>query len=281
MNSHRNLGTLLVALPRSGSTWLFRCIQECLGESQCAREFFNPLLNEKHRAHLVSAFGADGCSMHLGDRYPIDHLTSLHVVINIFSPVNPALLTKAIEASWCQEQFRFSKEVWMTYKLDTMINNFYIFSLIRETELTFPGSYPPLNTLLYLRLYESLLHNFCLLSEGVKACVRFLLENSTTTTQKICGTHFLCTTLLRKDCERLGIPLLNYRNLLTADLQGLVSMIREAWPKFPDVGRLAMTIERTRAPVNQLAEKTAVFKRLGEEEFFNRFRECVNAYLNE
>jgi hypothetical protein len=253
------------------------CVRVWIGEGGGVREFFNPFLNDRYNHILKTNFGADTCTRFQGDNFPRDYLESLNTVVNIFRPtITDDDIQNAIMNTWCLENYVVTKEVWILQRLRVMKSMFQIVGLSRATQYTFPGSFPPLNEYLYLRLYESLLHNFSTMGEGEKNCLRFLLENCRNNQSKICGTHLLCMEMLRRNCKSENIPVIDYEDLICLDKSQIESLINISWPKFPYPTALARVIVDTREPREFLESRSNKFFKFVDRAFFEDFRTIVD-----
>lgn len=280
MNHQTRPCWLIASLPRSGSTWLYNCVRACIGERGCCREFFNPFLNDRYSDVLRTNFGADSSTRHLGDDYPSDHLRSLNTVINIFRyAITDDDIRKDVTNTWFLENYELTKEVWILQRLRVMKSIFKIVGLSRATEHTFPGSFPPLNEYLYLRLYESLLHNFADLEESQKRCLRFMLENCRSNESKICGTHLFCMELLKRNCCAENISVIKYEDLICLDETSIARLVADSWPLFASSSELAKIIVETRESRDFLESRSKEFFRIVDRSFFQDLRALVDDYM--
>lgn len=211
---------MLISTPRSGSTWLYHCLVEAmLPNLSACPEFFNPHSNKKYKQMLIS-FGSNDIAPILGN-FPFDAHLSLISKKNIAHPHKD--LEHAFQNTWMAETYTFTKEVWSIYNIHFFKKYFNCIGLIRPHQHTFPGRSPELTKVLYIAMYESLLHNFNLQSTKTQKDILNLLEGGDILT----GTHAIYNEKLRES----QIPIIDYDKLITLSRQELKNYLEPILPK--------------------------------------------------
>jgi hypothetical protein len=176
---------MMLSLPNSGSTWLFKVMAPHL-PCRSAMEFFNPARNEKYERELSKQFGAELVSCYR----------------NIATEGGPHL-DKVIAATWGVEAYGFTKEVFSPFKLDAFVRHFQCFVLLRKASETFPPTRP--------RVWSFYEHAWFALAE-----TGFHVKAQTMRTRAL-EAHRIMTARLTADATRLRVPVLWWSELFEGD----------------------------------------------------------------
>jgi hypothetical protein len=184
----------LLSLPNSGSTWFAQQIAEHTDWNRYRMEFFNPLRNPKHYSRLAQHFGCELISCYsniaTGDCHGID---------------------ADIRATWGEEDYNFTKEVFSPFKLPVFARNFRCVVLLRAEE----DSFPPDRARIW-SFYEHAWYALC--EAGIKL-------RGDTVEERARSAAACMSRRLEADARALEIPVIHYRDLfndgmLRTTLQG-------------------------------------------------------------
>lgn len=184
----------MLTLPNSGSTWLAEAIALHTSWNRYCMEFFNPLRSPKHYPILSRNFGCElqACASNIAD--PGDEL-----------------IDQDIRSTWGMEDFNFTKEVFSPFKLEAFARHFRCFVLLRDAGDTFPPRRARVWSF-YEHAWHSLLFHDCL-PEPAQELLHF--------EDRAIAAHAVMTNALKLDAQRLGVPVLRYRDLFKDEgLQG-------------------------------------------------------------
>jgi len=268
---------LLVGLPRSGSSWLYNCIAACLPTEMSTHEFFNPFLNgssrlvvvdRPHRRRLADAFGSDCYSLSL--EHPNGPIRNHRVKVNITIPwqTQPDLEQIYMD-TWAQTEYRFTKEVWSFLKLGFLTQKFTCVGLWRAGDLTIPGSIEKLTSLLYLTLFESFLHTYWMHDKLTQTIIDFILKKATRGQERVWGSHYLASLIMRRECQQHQIRILDLEQLIQKSEIELIDYLQVPLVRSD---QLAREIVKTRNPAF-LENARGRFRDLGIDNFVQELSE--------
>jgi len=172
----------LLSLPNSGSTWLAEQIAAHTRFNRYRMEFFNPLRTPKHYRRLAQHFGCELVSCYnniaAGDCHGID---------------------ADITATWGEENFNFTKEVFSPFKLPVFARHFRCIVMLRSEEDSFPPD--------RARVWSFYEHAWYALNEaGIK------LRGDTVEERALAASACMARRL-EADARALKVPVIHYRDL--------------------------------------------------------------------
>lgn len=189
---------MILSLPNSGSDWFAPMVAECCGLSY-TKEFFSPICNAKHRSQLEPVFGCEMIPCHRNIAVPWQS--------------QEAELDAVYCATWEQENFTCTKDVFGFRKAGWFAKNFSMIGLLRDEALTFPPSRRGVQVW-YDAMFQAMFgHSFV-------PCLK----------ERVLMAFRQATVELRVACESHRAPIINYRTLLEGDILAVrdeVSRIEE------------------------------------------------------
>jgi hypothetical protein len=242
---------LLISTPRSGSDWL----AHCLGWAHPAyhREFFCPPCNLFCQGELRQCFGSE-----------VDWQ-------NIALPweCQPELIDFVYRHTWAAQKsihgLRSTKENWSAFKIGFLDRHFDCFAMVGHRKHTFPGRSKPRETMYWWsRYYESLVLNVDLLDEDIAGPVRRSIASALGIRQKMGAAQVIATYQTVKECDRLGIPIIEYRRLVACRSAEEVYSYLDG--KVPAAIMNAEVTGRVVANMN-VPDKVELYNALGVEDF--------------
>jgi hypothetical protein len=188
-----NESLMCLTLPNSGSTWFGELIAMHSSWSRYCPEFFNPLRNPRHYARLSQRFGCELVSCYK----------------NIALGDHTELLDADIAATWDREEFNFTKEVFSPFKLPAFARRFKCFVLLRSEADTFPPH--------RLRVWSFYEHAWWALRQAGAPVYGLTVEE-----RARCASR-LMQERIEVDAQRLGVPVIHYRELFSGNAQAVVA----------------------------------------------------------
>lgn len=203
---------MILAIPNTGSDWLMDCISRCGDFRPFVKEYFNPRTNPSIEAELAGYFGCELASHSAG------------IFFN-----HEACLQAVFERTWLKENYTLDKEVWSFAKIPFFNARFKCVVLLRG----FINSFPPKRGEVW-QWYDCIAHQLAI--TGISFMER--AEKAFAQAQE---------TLL-ESAVRLGIPIIQWEDLMRLEVDALATLLRDSLPWPLDHEKLAQTIAETRIP---------------------------------
>lgn len=219
---------MMMSLPNSGTTWLGDVIARFLprGPEAYTREYFNPVFTYKHDVQLRRFFGADLVSCYhnlaLADAPGIDECIR--------------------DTFFADGRYDFTKEVFSPFKLGVFARHFDCFLMMRSAQ----DSLPP-NRVRVWNSYEHIWHALKLLSDLTGMQSTFGPLTAKDTYSKAYEAHAICDTVLRADAARLGVPVIEFQDLMFGTEASVRALLEPVLSEHvTSIAELASEICRTR-----------------------------------
>jgi hypothetical protein len=224
-----NRPLMLLSHPNGGSTWFSNCIDDANdGVSLYRKEFFNPILNQKHYAVLAPHLGSE--------LYPC--------VSNISKGLSPEIVKDLVADSWEKEPYNFTKEIYLAFCGEHFANHFLMLGLVRDIKYTFP----PLR-IRVASWYVSCYWSVILSGKVVDATMSEFLSSTCNTMQRqsVVGFQFIRWGM-EMSFERIGCEVFDFDWLLTATPDMLATALEKVGSPLIDPELTASKIISTRTP---------------------------------
>lgn len=221
---------MLLSLPNSGTDWLVGCICRCENLNYY-REFFNPIVNPQYEDIIASAFGCE-----LNDTSDM-----------IAAPISDEITFEVLQNTWRKTNFNFTKENYSPFKLRFFKSFFECFVLYRETEMCIPGSRREAVMTWYSSLWSSLKNNLATLPHSIFAATDWAIKNANTINKRQVAAHILCGHNLLQDARKMGVPVLQYNDLMSLPEQKIAETM-SGIHNFRNPEKIAQEIVNSRRP---------------------------------
>lgn len=208
----------MLSLPNSGSSWLGEMIGHCLTDGGAYyRGYFNPATcPQEHELRIGEHFG--------------DELLAYYK--NIALPAGPGFDELIRETWFAQDRFTFTKDVLNPLKLEGLSRHFRCFVLHRSEA----SSWPPSRSRV-LSFYEHAWH--AMVEAGFELGERTLHARAL-------EARRVLTEALHGQAHRLGVPILDYDEIMEASATELATLFEPLVGFQCDVERLGEGIAQTR-----------------------------------
>ncbi len=152
-------------------------------------------------------------------------------------------MSDAISETWDRDGYTFTKEVFSPYKLRQFAERFNCAVLVSESRLVFPPT--------RLRVYSFYEHAYVSLTEERR--VHFpLLPPCPSVADYAIAAHDKMAADLVDEADRLGVPVLRYRDLLTGSHFNIVMQLAAlGWPGLRPADAAARIFAGRRLPAGR------------------------------
>lgn len=178
---------IVVSLPNSGTTWFCGLLAKHT-PSKYADEYFNPGLNHEHEVILRERFGTEFACCYRNIALPADERCD-----------------EIIRETWAKSDFTLTKENYSPLKLDLFTRHFTsVIVLLRHTA----GVFPPSRSRVW-SFYEHAWQAF--------ADAGFPMRE-VTLRARCMEVHTLMARTLKRDAQRLNVPIVYYEDMRDPEL---------------------------------------------------------------
>lgn len=200
---------MMVSLPRSGSSFLFKMIREANPDIESTNEIFHYLLNPDH---IFS-------NLKIKKEY-LEY--SFHTLPYKY-------LEDTYKQIWKNEKKYLDKEVLTFFNIPFFSNKFTIFCLYRHRKYTFPLK----NNFrkMYERLYNAFLENNFENNPLLNTMQQYCLNTVTTPLQQHCAVHIIGNYIILNYCKQFSLKIINYEEIMQLSGEALHKYLEEKIPE--------------------------------------------------
>lgn len=239
---------LLISTPRSGSDWF---ANNCLlwEMPEYFREYFNPICNFYHCAALRQAFGSEVDWANFAVPWECQEISCEYIY----------------GITWAREPYRITKENYGAFKIGFFRRHFDCFALIGHRSHTFPGGSRPRSTEYWWeRIFLSLEFNRHLLDDDIVRLIDRATAGRPDPRRRVVAAQVIATYQTVRECRRYGIPIIEYRRLVSLPSAPEVSeYLADKLPAPVRQDGLADRVVETR----QMVDKSGLYEAWGVEGF--------------
>lgn len=200
---------MMVSLPRSGSSFLFKMIREANPNINYKSEAFNKLINKNHIANYFNTTVSQ--YLFSWQKLPEEYLiTTYNLILEEYDT-------------------HLTKEVFNFFNIPFFNNYYTLWALYRHRKYTFPLQ--ETYTKMYERLYNAFLENNFENDSMLNSIKQYCLNTVTTPLQQHCAVHTIGNYIILHYCTIFNLKIINYEKIMQLSDEALHKYLEERIPE--------------------------------------------------